>query len=47
MILVTHDQEVARHARRNIVLRDGQVVADTINSSQAVTALHAAGLLAF
>src|SRR6478752_333444 len=41
VILVTHDQDVARHARRNIVLRDGQVVADTTNFSEAVTALHA------
>src|SRR6478672_11453570 len=41
VILVTHDQDVARHARRNIGLRDGQVVADTTNFSEAVTALHA------
>lgn len=40
VILVTHDQDVARHARRNIVLRDGQVVTDTTNVSEAVTALH-------
>jgi len=41
VILVTHDQDVARHARRNIVLRDGQVVADTTDFSQAIQALHA------
>src|SRR6476469_2744083 len=41
VILVTHDQDVARHARRNIVLRDGQVVADTTVFAEAVTALHA------
>jgi putative ABC transport system ATP-binding protein len=40
VILVTHDQDVARHARRNIVLRDGQVVTDTTNFSEAVNALH-------
>ena len=40
VILVTHDQDVARHARRTIVLRDGQVVADTTDFSQAIAALH-------
>ena len=40
VILVTHDQDVARHARRNIVLRDGQIVADTTDFSQALSALH-------
>jgi putative ABC transport system ATP-binding protein len=40
VILVTHDQDVARHARRNIALRDGQVVADTTDSAQAFAALH-------
>lgn len=40
VILVTHDQDVARHARRNIVLRDGQVVTDTTNFSEAANALH-------
>jgi ABC-type lipoprotein export system ATPase subunit len=41
VILVTHDQDVARHARRTIVLRDGQVVADTTDFSKAIAALHA------
>ncbi|HZN35026.1 MAG TPA: ABC transporter ATP-binding protein [Pirellulaceae bacterium] len=41
VILVTHDQDVARHARRTIVLRDGRVVADTADLSQALAALHA------
>ena len=40
VILVTHDQDVARHARRTIVLRDGQVVADTTDFSKAIAALH-------
>jgi putative ABC transport system ATP-binding protein len=41
IILVTHDQEVARHARRIIVLRDGSVVADTTELHVAQRALHA------
>jgi len=40
VILVTHDQDVARHAKRTIVLRDGYVVADTSDFAQAVQALH-------
>jgi putative ABC transport system ATP-binding protein len=40
IILVTHDQEVARHARRTIVLRDGRVICDTIDFSRATAALH-------
>ena len=42
VILVTHDQDVARNARRTIVLRDGRVVADTSDFAQAIQALHAA-----
>ena len=42
VILVTHDQDVARNARRTIVLRDGYVVADTPNFAQAIQALHLA-----
>ena len=41
VILVTHDQDVARHARRTIVLRDGQIVTDTTNIDHAIAALHA------
>jgi putative ABC transport system ATP-binding protein len=41
VILVTHDQDVARHARRIIVLRDGRIVADTTDIKQAIEALHA------
>ena len=40
IILVTHDQEVARNARRTIVLRDGTVVCDTENFSEALESLH-------
>jgi ABC-type lipoprotein export system ATPase subunit len=41
VILVTHDQDVARNARRTIVLRDGYVVADTTDFGRAIEALHA------
>lgn len=40
VILVTHDQEVARHAKRTIVLRDGSIVADTRDFAEALQALH-------
>lgn len=40
VILVTHDQEVARHAKRTIVLRDGNIVADTRDFAEALQALH-------
>jgi ABC-type lipoprotein export system ATPase subunit len=42
VILVTHDQDIARNADRIIVLRDGELVSDTRDFSQAVKALHAA-----
>ena len=41
VILVTHDQDVARQANRSIVLRDGEVVCDTTEFNEAVEALHA------
>ncbi len=31
LVLVTHDQELARLAQRQVVLRDGQVVSDELN----------------
>jgi ABC-type lipoprotein export system ATPase subunit len=40
VILVTHDQDVARNAHRTIVLRDGQVIADTTDFSQVLESLH-------
>ncbi len=44
IILVTHEQEVARYARRWIVLRDGAIVSDTDDFQTAMTALHPGGL---
>ena len=40
VILVTHDQDVARSARRIIALRDGEVVEDTADFARAMQALH-------
>jgi putative ABC transport system ATP-binding protein len=40
ILLVTHDQDIARHARRRIVLRDGLVVEDTADFARAIAALH-------
>ena len=40
VILVTHDQNVARNAHRTIVLRDGRVVEDTTDIGRALAALH-------
>lgn len=41
VILVTHDLSVARNAKRNIVLRDGKIIADTFDHDQAAAALKA------
>ena len=40
VILVTHDREVARYARRTIVLRDGMVICDTASFDEALKSLH-------
>lgn len=42
VILVTHDQEVARNAKRIIALRDGRIVADTSSVAEAFHALQVA-----
>lgn len=41
VILVTHDVNVARNTKRKIVLRDGKIVADTLDLEQALQALQA------
>jgi ABC-type lipoprotein export system ATPase subunit len=41
VILVTHDQHVARNADRTIVLHDGEVVCDTTDFDQALQSLQA------
>ncbi|MDB4413193.1 ABC transporter ATP-binding protein [Pirellulaceae bacterium] len=40
IILVTHDQAIAKNADRIIVLRDGLIVKDTANSQEAFEALN-------
>jgi ABC-type lipoprotein export system ATPase subunit len=40
VILVTHDLEIARRAKRALVLVDGQVVIDTTNFDEAAEMLH-------
>ncbi len=41
VILVTHDLAVAKNAKRNIVLRDGKIIADTFDHDYAAAALKA------
>ncbi len=40
VILVTHEQEIARDARRTLVLKDGLLVCDTTDFDQALESLH-------
>ena len=40
VILVTHDQNVARNAKRTLVLRDGEIVEDTVDFQLAKVALE-------
>jgi ABC-type lipoprotein export system ATPase subunit len=40
VILVTHDPGVGKAAERTVVLRDGEIVADTTEFRQALHALH-------
>jgi ABC-type lipoprotein export system ATPase subunit len=41
IIVVTHNQDIARYADRMLVLRDGQIVVDTTDFDEAQRALHA------
>ena len=43
VILVTHDLNVAKNARRILVLRDGSIVADTTKFEEAFNFLHSTG----
>ena len=43
IILVTHDQDIARHAGRSLVLRDGRIVEDTTDFDRALAALRSGG----
>jgi ABC-type lipoprotein export system ATPase subunit len=45
VILVTHDLGVARNAKRNIVLRDGKIIADTFDHDLAAATLKASSEL--
>jgi ABC-type lipoprotein export system ATPase subunit len=40
IILVTHDQDIAKFARRIVVLRDGMIVQDTTDFALALQSLH-------
>lgn len=40
IILVTHDRDVARNAKRTIVLRDGGIIVDTSDFDEAIQALN-------
>jgi putative ABC transport system ATP-binding protein len=40
VILVTHDHHVARATRRQIVLRDGDVLVDTCDAEEAIRAIN-------
>ena len=42
VILVTHDLGIAKNAKRNIVLRDGRIISDTIDHNAAAEALQKA-----
>jgi ABC-type lipoprotein export system ATPase subunit len=45
VILVTHDPDVARVAKRIVVLKDGEIVKDTTDFAQAMHILHSGDAL--
>ena len=44
VIMVTHEADIAAHAERIVVLRDGKVASDTVRSSEAGVATHPSAL---
>ncbi len=40
IVLVTHEEEIAKHARRIIRLRDGQIESDEINKNPVMAVTH-------
>jgi ABC-type lipoprotein export system ATPase subunit len=44
VVLVTHNLEVAHNARRNVVLRDGELICDTLDFHEAARVLQAGAL---
>ncbi|MHB8900338.1 MAG: hypothetical protein ACYC6Y_16430, partial [Thermoguttaceae bacterium] len=40
LVLVTHEQDVGRHAKRTLILRDGLLACDTNDFATALRALH-------
>ncbi|OHB81319.1 MAG: macrolide ABC transporter ATP-binding protein [Planctomycetes bacterium RBG_16_64_12] len=40
IVLVTHEQDIARHAKRLLVLKDGNLIEDTVDIHRALEALH-------
>jgi len=40
LVLVTHEQDIARHAKRTLVLKDGRILEDTSDFNRALRALH-------
>ena len=34
IIMVTHELDIARYTRRNVILRDGNIISDTVVASR-------------
>jgi len=37
IIMITHEEDIARHAKRIIVIRDGKIVSDKLNHQEKIT----------